>query len=467
MGLEIAREAPVRIELKETNFCVDGTLSSPYYEVERLRREGAEASRTMTSRTDALVNAGRWSRELALASARGLPVVSESRLSILLTRGWVEVEDPAPRPPPIEDTTLDGFIAHARGALAEPTSPELWGRLVALVDQAEPPVLGPLVDYVDAQVSRWSRRDQLCCALPLGWLPGLLNEHDSPAHRLVRRIDLSELDCQTGQLQAILAREQLTGARHLDLSGQNELTKEALRVVSSSPRLARLEHLALGWFEPSWAAELAAGDELGSLRSLGLSGATRDDHPTEERAYRALYRVPAVSRVARLVLCGEDPTHAAARALAPLDDPGVLPELRHLELDMMRFGAADGARLLGREHVAALLDALPERARGRVETLTLSSVVTGARPPSGSIDLTTLPRLHTLRLYALVAPDAWPNSIRQRLHQMMHAHRMKLPGSLERVVTNVPLDHRAFSLLAERRPDLELVYDPLPAPLDV
>ena len=42
---------------------------------------------------------------------------------------------------------------------------------------------------------------------------------------------------------------------------------------------------------------------------------------------------------------------------------------------------------------------------------------------------------------------------------------MKVPSSLKRVITNVPIDRGPFAEFAENNPDIELVHDPLPEPL--
>ena len=43
--------------------------------------------------------------------------------------------------------------------------------------------------------------------------------------------------------------------------------------------------------------------------------------------------------------------------------------------------------------------------------------------------------------------------------------KMKVPGSLKRVVTNAPIDRGPFAEFAKNNPDIELVHDPLPEPL--
>jgi hypothetical protein len=449
----------MRIELEGTTFCVTGNFNNHQNTrtVEAaLRAKGGKIQKSMGLKVEVLVFGYGYSRKTETAKDRGLPVLREAELDKLLADGFVEVDFEAPTTEG-GDASVDELLGEARGALAKSPGPRTWGEIVRIVDQCDADQVGALTDYVFDHLERWPERERLLCAPPTDWIATMMRGEDSPAYRLVRRLDLGEVDAKTTAFKKVLGCESLRHVEALDIAVAKKLTKTAFSALAKAERFATVRDLTVGYFEEDWARALDDGDAMANLHTLGCyPGIWR----TRDEWYDALFATKACEGVERLVLYtrsgwGSD----SGDRLARLADDALLPSFSHLEIDFVRYGHGATAYPINFQTIDwSVGRAGPDFGR-RVQTLTLRTPVTGFYNYDARLDLSVMPELRELRLFdAGLFRQA--RTTQEDVDRVFHVDRMLLPEALERIVTNVPIDRGAFARLAEKRPELELVQDP-------
>ena len=452
----------MKIALEGTTFCVAGTFDK--YENTRgieelLRKGGAEVMKSMGLKVEALVYGSGYTTKLAAAEGRGLPVLREADLDALLLGGAVEVDFELPT---VEGgaASIDELLGEVRGVLAQAPSPALWGRIVELVNQCELDQAGPLVDYVDGHIERWPERAQSRCLAPRAWTLAMLQGQDTPAYGLVRCVDLSGMHVNTTAFKKLLGCAHLTRLTSLGLSTHDPLTKTAYKALARNPRFQAIEELALDGFEAEHVAELdahAPGSGLRRLRCHEWSmWVERSDR------FAALFGLRVCARVDTLALRVYSGSKAG-EIFAELADDSKLPAFEHLEVDQTDRGGGGSAMPLNGEVLSCVIRDTPDDARRRVKTLTVRTNVDGHYRKEGILNVRQLKNLRTLRLFDAGAYRRDDVTL-EDFDRVFHAHELRLPDSLERIVTNAPLDRGAFARLIQARPDLEVVQDPDEAP---
>jgi hypothetical protein len=450
----------MKIELEGTTFCVAGRFSR--FDNARAVRDaleggGAKTLKTMGQSVEVLAFGAGYSEKLDAAAERGLPVLHEPELAALLRDGFVEIDF---TPPTLAsgDSSLDDLLGEARAALATPASPQTWDALVDLLGQCDAAQVGPLADYVHDRTARWTARERALCVAPEEWTRAMLRGEDSPAFRAARRVSLWSADAGTKALRRLLACASLTHVIMLDVSTRTKLSKTAFRAIAQSPLFATLEELTIGHAEPGWAAGFDQGEAPARLNTLGFGSS--DNLPLKDAASAELFTTGAFAGVERVVFFEHRPNCVLlGRALAQLGAGG-LPAFSHLELDFVRIYRGSGTySRLDMDAFERNVKGLPASTLRRVRALTLRTRIDHVPHRKRALDLTPFTGLRTLRLFDAGLYRSRGVTLRD-FDGMFRADRLVLPDSVERVVTNAPVDQGAFARLAEARPDLEVGQDP-------
>ena len=452
----------MKIELEGTTFCVTGNFDNHQNTrtVEAaLRAAGAKTVKSMGLKVEVLVLGTRsLPRQTQIAKDRGIPILRETELDTLLAKGSVEIDF---EPPSVEDgdASIDELLGEVRGVLAEAPSPALWGQIVALVNQCDPDQLNPLVDYINGHIEHWPAHQTMLCVAPRAWAAAMLRGQDTPAYRLVRRLDLSDVAVNTTTFKKVLGCASLNAVESMDLATEKKLTKTAFKTLMAHPLMGSLDELVVGIFDEGCAQTL---DVPSSLTSLGC-------YPTPQwrvpaATYETLFGAAACAGVKRLSFYSRHGWgNSVALVFAKLASNAMLPALEQLEIDFVRHGSSRNMNPMTTNTLAWTLDSTPEDARARIQTLTLRTRLNRSYTPADPFDMRPLGNLRTLRLFDAGAHRSDAVKLRD-FDRVFHAHELRLPDSLERIVTNAPLDRGAFARLIQARPDLEVVQDPDEAP---
>lgn len=457
----------MKIVLKDTVFCVTGSFDN--FQNTRtvesaLRARGGKITKSMAQKTEVLICGTGYTRKPETASDRGLPVLREPELLTLLEEGEIEI-DFAPASIESGEESLDVSIAEARSLLTRPPGRALWDELVGLIDRSTPESQGPLISYLEEHLAQWSRREQRLCLAPRDWATQMTQGQDAPAYRLVRRLDLDRLDFKSTAVKKLLGCANLVDVHHLDLALRKPLTKTVFRALANDEKFAFIEHFALGFFDEDSVKELDGGVPWDNLRTLRFYPS--DYWRVELPAYTALFTSARCAQVQKLIFTSRHSWGSrAAEILALLQDPKCLPAFHHFAIDFLHYGKTTN-NPANASSVQWLLQGLAPETLARIDTFTFSTFVTGYYDSEqGFIDLSPLSRLKTARFYTLPPNNDDAADFPSRLDVVLHVDKMQWPDSLERIVTNVPLDHGAFARLKEARPDLTFVHDPLPEPIE-
>lgn len=446
----------MRIDITNTVFFIAGgfvSYRSKGYVRELLEQGGGGVARTFNRKVGALVLGDNDHNSMTEyeAQTRGVPILRERELGELLEHGVVEIGFETPSAPG-GDSAFDELLGETRSVLALPPTAERWGELVELIDRCEPARLDVLVDYISDHVDSWSARTQLLCAPPNSWIVAMARGEDSPAFRLLRRMDLSMSEVNTTGFKKIVALESLEHVRWLDMSSRKALTKTAFRALAKSPMASNLEHLMLGDIDFEQANVLGGVDTLASLRSVGALSVY--DFAPEHVGFGDFFRSTCAANVERLALrsFGFD-------AILPyIEDPTALPSLCHIEVDTTDFDSEDNYDPVSLLPLRSYMEAsMSEQARSRVRVFTVRMCT---KPKQGTlIDVCALGALHTLELYldetgrgAEDAAAIWERTYRPE--------NMNLPASVERVHVDVELSAEARAHIERARPGVEVVYLP-------
>lgn len=467
----------MKISLQDTYFCVTGnfeTFKNRGAVESALKRGGAKITKSMGLKTQVLAFGSGYTQKTEVARDRGLPVIREPDLLKLIEHGEVEVEFESAQEKAQGEKSLDALLGEVRGVLGLAPSRKMWSQLVELVDACSQEQLEPLVAYIEDHTGRWSEREQRLCVAPKHWLANMGTGLDSPAYRLVRHLNLDELNIKTTSLKNMLGCESLVNVQRLNLAVSKALTKTAFAALGKSQRFVELKHLALGHFEADWVRSLDAGGALSSLRTLQLYPS--DCWRVDVEHYEALFGLAMCAHVEKLIFTRRSGWGSQqARVWDLLKDEALLPSLEHFEVDSLRHGDSLTSNPSTADTIAWVIghrssEGSISPANHRVKTFTSTTPVQGYYSSDlPQFDFSVLPNLETLRFY--IMRELQPRRERDEerffieLERALPVHEMTLPGSLERILTNAPLDKGPFAELARLRPDVELVSDPLPEPL--
>ena len=449
----------MRIELEGTTFCVTGNFDNHQntrtVEAE-LRAKGGKTQKSMGLKVEVLIFGSGWSGKTDTARDRGLPILREAELDRLLADGYVEIDF---EPPSVDggDASLDELLGEARGALAKNPGPRTWDALVRVIDQCDADQVGALTDYVFDHLERWPERERLLCSAPRDWIATMLRGEDSPAYRLVRRLDLGEVDAKTTAFKKLLGCESLCHVDALDIAVDKKLTKTAFKALAQAEHLSTVRDLTVGYFEDDWARALDEGDAMADLHTIGVYPSSY--WRVKEEWYDTLLTTKACENANRLVIYTRSGWGSGVGdMLERLGDDAILPSFDHLEIDLVRYGKGASNYPANSDTIDWSIGRAGADFGRRVKTFTLRTPVTGFYTNDAHIDMSVMPELRELRLF-----DAGlfrhERTTQKDIDRVFHVDKMALPDTLERIVTNVPLDAGAFARLTEKRPDLELVQD--------
>lgn len=447
------------IKLKGTVFCVAGGFrtQSSRAVVERLLHEGgATLTQSIADKTQVLIHGYGASGKVSTANTRGIPVLDEASLEVLLAEGEVEVVFEAPSVELGEDGVMV-LLGEVRSALAHTPSMETWGQLIATIDRCALEQVQVLVDYIQPHLLRWTPHQQMFCIAPKHWIVSMTKGVTSPCYRLIRWLDLTTQNISATLVRKIIGCEDLIWVRRLDLSNHKRASTSLLKDLSTQPRWKSLSVLSFGRLGNDVASGLDAGDALNNVRTLVFRHSYQVQH---RRCYLDILCANSFQHVSRVQVFGA----YGYRMLNHFDDDGIFPELTHLELSNLpgAHGLSDPLGLSPNEP-ARIARANPQTVK-TLETLTIASPL--SRPydfwssTKYVMDLSEYSNLKTLRLYT--TPDAFdePDALSDMEH-LFHLDRMILPPSLRTLVTNLPLDAARMIAFMVLNPSVEVVEDPL------
>jgi hypothetical protein len=461
----------MRIDIEGTTFCVSGNFQNfqNTRTVEaKLKAQGGKTSKSMGVKTQVLIAGSGWVPKRDDATDRGLPVLDEKELTKLLEDGSIEI-DFSPPGAEVGDANLDELLGEVRGLLAQPPSSKLWNALVEVLDQCQRDQTDALITYVQDHISRWSTREKLLCVSPHHWQVNMANGIESPLYTLVHRLDLNKANLKSNDVKRMLALEHLGNVRYLDLAVDKKLTKTVFRQLAKDRKFADVEHLNLGFFDVESVKELATDCEMKNIKRLGLYPS--DYWRVEGTDYKALFAIEALQNVERLVLYSRHSWGTdTARPLGMLQDTSLLPSFSHLEINFANFGNCTNnpvsPKMASWTYNPNQSSDLDPAAVERIKTLTITTTIGGYINEDTPYNFRMLPNLETLRFYAHPRmQEIDEEKLMKDLSSVFIVGKMKVPGSLKRVVTNAPIDRGPFAEFAKNNPDIELVHDPLPEPL--
>ena len=448
----------MKIEIDKTTFCVTGDFKkfqNTRTVGAKIEAAGGKVMKSMGQKVQVLVYGSGYTRKTETANDRGLPIIREADLDALLEQGWVEIDFETPT---MEggSSSVDELLGEVRSVIAKPASRRLWRELVGLIDQCDVEQVGPLVDYIEDHLDRWPEELQLHRAPTRDWIASMSRGEDSPAYRLIKRLDLGEVDLNSTGFKKILSCKSISNATLLDIAVDKKLTKTAFRALSQSEHFASLEQLTLGYFDEACARELDTGGQLTNLTSIGCYPS--DYWRVDDEWYKVLFETDACSRVERLVFYRRNGwSSGVADVFEQVGHDGALPAFSHLEFDFVRFGLSMTNPLTA-DTITWALERASEAARARVKTLTIRANVRGFYSKDGHISLHMLPNLEELRIFD--AGDLRsPRATQEDFDRVLHVDKMRFPESLLRVVTNSALDRGAFARLIASKPNLEITQD--------
>ena len=449
----------MRVTIQGTVFCVAGFFNGfqSRREIEdALREAGGDITAGVSNTTNVLVWDFGVTHRVQEAKTRGLPILNEAQLMQLLADGSIDVAFEAPS---LEGrgASLDALLGEARGLLANPPSEDLWGALVELLGQCVPEHTEALVEYVDAHIRRWHERDQMLCVVPDDWIVSMIQGTDSPLYKLVRWLDLSAQRMSITHAKRLFGCARLTQVRRIDFPHEKKLSKAAFAAVAKNAAFESVRVLIFGKLFEGAAQGLGAGEALRHVHTVG-SRVSWEYKGAELRAFKDILESEALSQVDRLSCVGPYSFMGQGDVLQVGD---ALGGIKHLVFDVLshsqchaRYTCFECFTRMGSLKQSASF----KRCLANLQTLTVLAP-TGSSKPTTPWNLSSLKRLNTLRVYTsqecLDAPDAL-----SRVGNVFHPHLMTFSPALERVVTNMPLEHPNLRKFAQVNSLIELVYEP-------
>lgn len=453
------------IPLKGSTFCVLGRFSS-YRSAQAvgdaLALGGGGFSRRLLLKTTAMIYGGDESTNMTnRAAARGLPVLNEADLLNLLEHGQVEVDHEPPREAGGSDS-LDVLLGEVRGVLANAPSREVWAGLVEILNRCSPEQMEPLVDYIQAHIARWTPRAQLYCELPKSWFPAMSEGISSPALRLVRWIDMERTAWLTTSLKRFFGCADLTHVHRIDFPRKKEMTRGAFAHIAKDPKFKTVRALSFERIGPGIGAGLDAGDALSHVRAVGLRG--RYHYGRDREALHELMTASSMSNVRTLMCHGQSDDAALFPKFSSMQ--GCLPNVTHWVFDLLgdqRHMLEEASKPIEQLYIAQVCYFAGEGGVEHIHTLTISTPILGEGEPMN--DLRGFYALQTLNLYVPLEHLALPN-VAELVEAVLALPKLFVPDSLERFMTNIPLDTPSLMEFAQNNSKLDVIYDPGEMPYD-
>lgn len=444
------------ITLEDTVFCVTGGFRHHHRRTtveDALREGGATIKQSITDKTQVLIHGYGNSAKLDDAVIRGIPILKEHELIVLLAQGQVEIDFERPSVEGGEED-VNVLLGEARSALAQPPGVDTWMQIVEVLDRCAPEQTEVLVDYVQPHLSRWELRQQMFCVAPDHWLVSMTQGITSASYRVVRWLDLSLQWISATLVRQIIGCEDLTCVRRIDLPSQKHASKSLLKTLSTTSRMESLRVLCFGRLGVDIASGLEQGSALRNVHTLVFRDYGEFKH---RRCYLDVLCAKSFEHVTRFRTLGVYGPYM----IDHFDDEGMLQGLTHVEvvnlcgahheLDDTGLNPGSLARIaLTNPHMVT-----------RIDTVTIASVLGPSLNNWGSeVDLSAYTSLKTLRLYTdLSAFDA--HDALAMMEHLFHVDRMQLPPSLQTIVTNLPLDAPQVAAFMQLRPNVLVIEDPL------
>ena len=330
--------------IKDKTLCITGQLKRYTHERAHraITRAGGHITLSVGPGTDFLIAGYRPGAMLDRARTLGIPVLDEAEMESLLAGDSVEVDEVVV----LGEAPVRDLIGEARAALdGKPTS-RTWSAILELVDACAPEELPALIDFLEPQVSRWAlppstrwKPTQKTYGVenaprtwraktPLGelrvaphhWIVEMLAKHDSPKHRLIHSIHVTDMGMTATAAAEVLAREHLTNLRSYD-TARTKLTGTFWRKLRTLPSTRSLQRIAFEQLD-----EKAAKGAIGEHHCECLRKLVVHHDYVEARALVTLLGAELCRGVDTLSTRGTTPTYL----LGALSDPTVLPSLNHL-----------------------------------------------------------------------------------------------------------------------------------------
>lgn len=438
----------MKITLQDTVFCVTGKYETfrVLHDLEAALMEGGgHVTATVQPHTQVLfINKYSSSKE-GQARMQGIPILDEAQALTLLEQGWIEVEFARPSLLEGEDT-MGALIAQARGVLAGgQQDASMVEELVELIERCEPEAMPIFVNYLQDHISTWTPSNQLLWELPESWMTSVLDEEDSVAYQLIRRINLLDLKLKMAEYKVLFACSNFTQVQRIDFPQFKHITKAVLKLCSNQEALSAVDTLNIGRFKPNAFDGWTPQGSLRNVRKLCLDDLDSSDL-THETA-QSIWGSPCMERIEHLELeqCFQ------LYGLEGLGTSACLPSLTSLTLH--HAYPHSQVRHWMTHSVGPV-----------IQHLTLWGTNCYGRPPKPRFKLDEMEAMKTLELRL----SSYPMEEQRKIWDMSALFLLDfdhLPPNLETIRTNIPLNQKGIPELMENLEHIEWSYDDAVMPL--
>tara|TARA_B100000609_G_scaffold128044_1_gene102022 strand:+ start:2710 stop:4278 length:1569 start_codon:yes stop_codon:yes gene_type:complete len=217
---------------------------------------------TLAQSTDVLVIGDTYFEEEARkyterAELNGTIVINEVQFEDLLEHGHLHIEEKAS--PIGESIELTESIAHIRSLLGDAPTVETWQQLYQVLDKTPKSNLPDVVEYVLAHFSQhtpnWSdagsfnREDKRSYTPPFEppnhWLQELFTGKYSPKHRILKKINLFDLNLTGKPTNTLFASPDLRHITQINLGNNKKLPKGFYKMLGQWEGISQVTHLSL------------------------------------------------------------------------------------------------------------------------------------------------------------------------------------------------------------------------------
>jgi hypothetical protein len=458
---------------------------------EELEALGARIASHVSLHIDFLITGEHPDAEMMdAASSQGINLLTEEEVHALMRGEEVDVDRAGKR----GERSVDELLGQARGLLDRPMSPAIWTELVALLDACQLSQQEVLVNYLEPQLGRWERpdvraraqrvfamqalasaggddeeREEVKNALyfvsrqpaksiryaPEHWMGEMMQGVPSPKYRLVCDLDLRFTNAPQEKIHQMLIHPELTGLSALSLHASDLPSRDNIAAILGHDNFAGIHFFSPGNVGLRRVKQITVATETRlAPRVLDFWDRIESHSTSEEKMLSALVRAPCSEHVETLILSQGGPT--IRHLIEEITEHGLLPRLRTLVWSA--FGPTSSWFQRMRpicERVDTLV--LPHLCYGESESSGWQAYLACDLPESiATISVGTMSyEQHTemfTNLHMLFAPD----EIVER------AFGELCDSALLRRIKHIDLgplffDERVTSILAEQRPDIELL----------
>lgn len=248
---------PTTITLDGKLFMFNGCFktSSPIL-IRRLQQGGGQLAKRFSAQLEALVVGAAADARVEQARLRGIPIIDEAQLEVLLRDGVFTLEDP-------ETTPAGEVIGELRALLDGALDAARWEAVAACLDTADEDSLETLVRYVQDHLSRVTTAPEDPLELlrpcvkqhvgwrvgagtaPSAWIEALLRGEVSPKHQLIREINLSETKASTTMLKRMLKGDPLDQLNVIELGTSSSCKQTFWAALPGAARASTLRGLGI------------------------------------------------------------------------------------------------------------------------------------------------------------------------------------------------------------------------------